>query len=148
MGGDLRTEHTVAASATSFAYSFATTVFFFDDLLSLLRGRDEALDCSGVNTAPGLGVPTKPPHRIRRITVCLPPRRICLKDDTGNVYEHGTMLCSTVVSRLCVTLRRVLDDSHFFFYEKVDSNPADDSPFHCARTCFQRHSQPVASAAR
>ena len=113
-----------------------STVFFFDHLLYFSPcavSFDDWADGSGVNTAPGLVVPTKPPSRLTVITVCPPPRAASAsqqenigsfwEDDTGNVSVLGAILDSTVVTRSCVTLRRLLGDSHFFFYEKVDCRP-------------------------
>ena len=71
----------VCATLTELKYSFTTTIFFFDDLLSLSPCSSSTTgaamrppDGSEVNTAPGLVVSTKPPHRSRWTTVCLPPR--------------------------------------------------------------------------
>ena len=47
-----------------------------------------ALHGSGLNTALGVMVPAKPPHRIRRITVCLPPRpRLLANKKIGSCWE-------------------------------------------------------------
>ena len=71
----------VCVTLTELKYSFTTTIFFFDDLLSLSPCSSSTTgaamrppDGSEVNTAPVLVVSTKPPHRLRWTTVCLPPR--------------------------------------------------------------------------
>ena len=43
--------------------------------------------------------------------------------DTGSVSVLGPIRGTTVVTRSCVTLRRLLDDSQILSYVKVDSNP-------------------------
>ena len=159
MGGDPRTEHTDAVSTTSFARSSPSSSTLSLPPCSssttcspLCGAAMRASDGTGVNPALGFVVPTKPLHRIRRITVCLLPRPRLLANkkigsvlemNTGNVSVFSTMLGPAVITCPSVTPRRLLDDSHLFFYEKVDSNPVDN-PLSTALTRQPRKScQPV-----
>ena len=119
MGDYTRPVLSIAVSAISIARSSPSSCSFSTPCSPTTGAAMRTPDGSGVNAAPGLVVSRKPPHRPRRITVCLPPR-----PRLGNVSIFGAMLGSTVVVRSCFTLRRPLDDFRFLSYVKVDSNPA------------------------